>query len=280
MNRARIRALFASLAIVAMLAVGASGSVAAAGKHHKHHLKLIHPGWLTVGSDTTYPPMEFVNPNKPGTYEGADIDLANAIAKAMGLKGAKIVSTNFATIIPSLQKHDFDVIMSSMNDTAPRRKQIAFVDYMKLNTGESILTLKSGSLHAKGYHGLCGHSVSVETGTIEFDGLTAASKHCPSGKSIAIHGYAHDTDAFQALAADKVQAYTTDLPVALYYVKHHKSVIRFAGKSFGSGGKYGAGFVKSAKALQKAYRKGLKAIQASGKYARILKKWGLGKTSI
>ena len=63
-------------------------------------LSLVHPGYLSVGSDTTYPPMEAAVPNQPGHFYGADIDLARALAKAMGLKGARIVVTSFDSIIP------------------------------------------------------------------------------------------------------------------------------------------------------------------------------------
>ncbi len=280
-NRSRSRLILGLVAASGLLISSIfATSGFAASPHVRTYFKVLHKGWLTVGSDTTYPPMEFSNVNKPGTYLGADVDLSNAIAKKMGLHGAKIVSTNFTTIISSLKKHSFDVIMSSMNDTPDRRKEIDFVDYMKLNTGISILTVKSSSVHANSYKGLCGDKVSVETGTIEFDGLTAQNKKCSSSKQIDIHGYVHDTDAFQALAAGKVDAYTTDLPVALYYVKHHRNALRFAGKSFGSGGKYGAGFLKDTNGLQKAFRNGLKAIMKDGQYHHILKKWGLGKTSI
>src|SRR5437588_4502719 len=94
----------------------------------KYHLK--NPGYLTVGSDTTYPPQESIDPSSHQAV-GADVDLANALAKAMGLKGAKIVTQTFSTIIPALQRGNYDVIMSSMNDTPDRRKQISFVDYMR-----------------------------------------------------------------------------------------------------------------------------------------------------
>src|SRR5260370_6647335 len=45
---------------------------------------LITPGTLTVGSDTTYPPQEFVDPTT-GRATGFDIDLITAMAQQMGL---------------------------------------------------------------------------------------------------------------------------------------------------------------------------------------------------
>ncbi len=58
---------------------------------------LITPGTLTVGSDTTYPPFEYID-TATGQAKGFDVDLITAIAQRMGLQ-AKIVTTKFDTII-------------------------------------------------------------------------------------------------------------------------------------------------------------------------------------
>jgi polar amino acid transport system substrate-binding protein len=261
----------------------ATGGIANARSSHtgragkgSSSLKLVNPGYLTVGSDTTYPPMEsFAN----GTYVGADVDLAQALAKAMGLKGAKIVNNSFDTIIPAMTiRHRFDVIMSSMNDTPERRKQITFIDYIRLNAAESILVPKGSSLHANGYAGICGHSISVESGTVELGDLQTANKSCKN--KIDIHHYTADTAAFQALLSGHTEAYTTDLPVALFYAKNYASRVRFAGKSFGSGAYYGIGLQKSAGGLKAALARALHKIRSNGVYLRVLRKYGLGSTAL
>lgn len=241
-------------------------------------LSLVHPGFLSVGSDTTYPPMEAAVPNKPGEFYGADVDLARALAKAMGLKGARIVVTSFDSIIPALQRRNFDIIMSSMNDTPARRKQINFVDYMRLKNAIAILVGKSSSIHANDYSGMCGHSIAVESGTIELDGLNAQNKNCSS--KISIKQYTKDTDAFQAFISGHVEAYTGDYPVGLFYVKKYTSQVRFAGKAFGAGAYYGIGLLKSAKALHAALVKALTTIRRNGTYLKILRRWGLGQTAL
>ncbi len=270
-----------SVALVVVVSVfvrGAAPSVLAGSPQMPAHLTLIHPGILSVGSDTTYPPMEASDVNHPGTFIGADVDLANALAKAMHLSGARIISTSFDSLIPALARHNFDVIMSSMNDTPGRRKQISFIDYMQLRAAEAIVVPKSSSLHANGYHGLCGHSVSVEKGTAELGDLTAADKSCKN--KINIKTFTADTDAFQALASGHSDAYTTDLPVALFYVKAHGGTIRFAGKAFGSGAFYGIGLARGDTALHRALVGALAKIRANGQYRRILAKWGLSSTHL
>ena len=61
---------------------------------------LITPGVLTVGSDTTYPPQEYID-TTTHKAAGFDVDLITAIAHRMGLQ-ANIVTTKFDTIIDDL----------------------------------------------------------------------------------------------------------------------------------------------------------------------------------
>ncbi|HEX6507198.1 MAG TPA: transporter substrate-binding domain-containing protein, partial [Chloroflexota bacterium] len=235
-------ALSATLAVGLLGLGGSSHTFAASHTSRNGGLKLVQAGYLSVGSDTTYPPMESKD-LQHGGYKGTDVDLANALAHALGLKGARIVSTNFNSIIPALQRGNFDVIMSSMNDTPVRQKQINFVDYMKLNASEAVLVPKASAIHGNSYAALCGHTVSVQSGTAELDDLNTSDKSC--SKKMTIKQFTADTDAFQALAAGHVDAYTTDLPVALFYAKAHSSALRFAGQPIGSSAKYGIGIAKN-----------------------------------
>lgn len=241
-------------------------------------LGLISPGVFTVGSDTTYPPMEYKNPNNPSQSVGADVALAGALGKAMGLSGAKIVSAPFDTIITSLKDKRFDAVMSSMNHTPDRAKQVDFVDYMTASVG--ILVPKSSSIHANNYKALCGKTVSVERGTTELDGLNAANKTC--APKIHILSFTADTDAFQALAAGHSDAYTGDYPVVRHYASdpRYGGKYRAAGAAFATGENYGIAIRKGDTALRTAIEKALAKIRASGQYIKILKTWGVSDASL
>ena len=268
--------LFTALTFVLLLSAPFN-RVALASQPHRAaapRLPLIHPGYLTVGTDATYPPMESFDPRRR-TYVGADIDLAAALAVAMGLKTALIVNNSFDTIIPALQRHKFDVIMSSMNDTPERAKVISFVDYMR--SSQAIIVRRDSSIHADNYAGVCGRTVAVERGTTELDGLEAANKSC--AKKITIKPFTADTDAFQALVSGHAEAYTGDLPVAALYVKQHAGGLRLAGKPFAAGQNYGIGLLKSAGPLRAALERALIKIRKNGQYKRILSKWGVGAAS-
>lgn len=239
-------------------------------------LGLMSPGTLTVGTDPTYPPMESGDINNPGTFVGADVDLAQALAMQMGLKGAHMVKGSFDTLLVAMDAKRYDVVMSSMNDTPARAKTHAFVDYM--TASEGILVKKGSPIHADNYSALCGKTVTVQRGTTELDGLTQANKTCKS--KITILPFTGDTDAYQAFAVGHSDAYTSDLPVIANYIKLHPGVYRQAGKAITAGEKYGIALRMGDTALKAALTKALAAIRANGKYAAILKKWGVGGASL
>ncbi len=99
---------------------------------------LITPGTLTVGSDTTYPPQEFVDPTT-GQATGFDIDLITAMAQQMGLK-TTILKANFNTIVDDLVAKRYDVVISAQTINDERKKKVDFVPYF--SAGESLLVQK------------------------------------------------------------------------------------------------------------------------------------------
>ncbi len=132
------------------------------------------PGVLTVGSDTTYPPQEYIDTTTHKAV-GFDVDLITDVAKNMGLQ-VNVVTTKFDTIIDDLVNKRFDVVISAVTITAERKKKVDFVPYFK--AGESLLVQAGNPKNIKGLSDLCGQSVGVQTGTIEQADLQTASNDC------------------------------------------------------------------------------------------------------
>lgn len=271
------RATCAAALAAVLIPATFTASLSIASAHVRPQLKVVNKGYLTVGSDETYPPMESQN-TTTGKAVGADIDLGNAIAKQMGLKGAKFENVTFDQLIPELTgQHPFDVIMSSMNDTPGRRGEgVTFVDYLK--AVEAIVVAKTSKIHANSYAGVCGLTVSVENGTTEQAGMQAANNKCKN--KINILGFDDDITAYTAFAQHEAQAYTTDYPVAAFHVNHNKKAFRLAGNVIRTGQRYGVGVRKSDTPLFNAVKKAFKKVRASGKYLQILKKYGLAQGKI
>jgi polar amino acid transport system substrate-binding protein len=242
----------------------------------RNDLGLVNADVLTVCSDTSYPPMESANPNNPGQYVGADVDLANALAKQIHVMSAKIVNTSFDSIIPALDAKRCDVIMSSMSDTPARAKVVNFIDY--LVGEEAILVNKSGPIHANDYSGLCGKTVAVERGTTELDGLNKANTTCSA--KIHILPFTEDTAAYEAFAVGHADAYTGDVPVVGAYAKKNPTKYRLAGTPINLHEPYGIAIRKSNTALKTALQGALSKIMANGEYMRILSKWGIAAAAM
>jgi polar amino acid transport system substrate-binding protein len=183
---------------------------------------------LSFCTDPTYPPAEFYQVQKNGTADlkrtlvGADIDIGTAVAKKLD-KSVKFVNTNFSDIIAHLLDKKCDAIISLMNDTAKRRTQVSFVDY--LAAGQDLM-LKKTTTPVTDLAGLFGRTVSVASSTTEEDFLKAANKAAPTGKQITIKSYPSENNAILALTTNKVEAYFGDAPVVQAAVAADKSLIQ------------------------------------------------------
>src|SRR5437870_2908290 len=122
-------------------------------------------GTLIVASEAQYAPNEFIAPDGH-TVIGMDPDMVKAIAAVLGLK-ATMVNSTFEAIIPGLAAGRYDVGASSFTDTKEREKTVDFVTY--LSVGEAFLSKANGGPRINTLAELCGHTVSVEKGTIELE---------------------------------------------------------------------------------------------------------------
>jgi polar amino acid transport system substrate-binding protein len=230
-------------------------------------------GKIVYCTDATYPPEEYFQGSK---IVGSDIDIGTGVAKAMGV-GAQFKNTGFDGIIAALLSKRCDAVISGMNDTPARRKQVDFVDYLKV--GQSIMVKKGNPDHISTLASLSGHTVSVESGTTNRDFLAATSaKLVKQGKSaITIKTFPKDTDAFAALKAGRVDAYYADAPPVAYYARTDKSRRGrgLAGQPVPDRDRDPEG--RSARA---ATQKAIAQLYATGSMKKIVAKWGMAKAVV
>ena len=233
---------------------------------------LLTPGVLTVGSDTTYPPQEYIDPS---THEAAgfDVELITAIARHLGLR-AKIVTTSFDTIIDDLAARNFDVAISAITITPDRQKQVDFVPY--LSAGESLLVRKGNPENIKSTDDLCGLAVGVQDGTIEQGVLQSSSDNCqeqdkPAIKMIALQD---QTAVVQLLVDNRVVATYQDSPVTDYYAKQNPGKFEVGGSVFATAPE-GIAVRKNDSSMLKAIQTALSQLKAAGTYHQLILKWGL-----
>ncbi|MBA3736644.1 MAG: ABC transporter substrate-binding protein [Actinobacteria bacterium] len=232
-------------------------------------------GQLVFCSDITYPPEEFYEGSKP---VGSDIEIGAEIARRMGVK-AQFDNTGFDGIIPALLGKKCDAIISGMNDTPERRKQVTFVDYIKV--GQSFMVKKGNPEAISGVASLAGKSASVEVGTTNKDYLDEQSKKLTSQgkKAIDVVTFPKDTDAANALKTGKVDAYFGDAPVVAYYIEKDPSSFTFGGSPINPID-VGIAIRKSDTELEAAVKQAVDDMYADGSMAKILKKWQLSAAAL
>ena len=232
-------------------------------------------GTLNVGTEAQYAPNEFVAADGH-TIIGMDPDLVKALAAVMGLK-ANMINSTFEAIIPGLAAGRYDVGASSFTDTKEREKTVDFVTY--LSVGQAFLTKANGGPKINTLSELCGHTVSVEKGTIEFEEAEKQNKKCKSeGKAaIKLLVFPGQNDANLALASGRSEVDYADSPIIAYQVRKLGVSVR-SSPTFGAA-PYGLALPKG-NGMAKPVLEALKVLMADGTYASILKKWELQSAAI
>ena len=131
-------------------------------------------GTLNVATEAEYAPNEFVAPDGH-TIIGMDPGLVTALAAVMGLK-VHLMNSTFEAIIPGLAAGRYDLGASSFTDTKEREKTVDFVTY--LSVGQAFLSKANGGPQLNTLSELCGHTVSVEKGTVELEEAEKQNKKC------------------------------------------------------------------------------------------------------
>jgi ABC-type amino acid transport/signal transduction systems, periplasmic component/domain len=253
---------------------------------------LVQNNHLLMCSDIPYPPQEFFDEN--GDPQGVDIEIGQEIANRLGLK-FQVVNSVFDTIIAAVTSGKCDFIISAMNITKDRQVQVSMIPYFE--AGQSFVVVKGNPEKISVPTDLCGKAVAVESGTTEASYLQGTDDY--AGKGLAQEctkdGKAapnvvitqKDTDALQQLQSGKVVAYSTDSPVAGYYVVQHPDLFEVAGQvvepiAEGIAVPCGAADCTSAplspvgQAIQTAFQ----SMVTDGTYAKILDKWQLSTGAI
>jgi polar amino acid transport system substrate-binding protein len=269
--------LLAGVFVMLTVLLAACGSTSTTTGTSSSGLDLKVPGVLTVGSDTTYPPQEYID-TATNKAAGFDVDLITAVAKNMGLQ-VNVVTTKFDTIIDDLSNKRFDVVISAVSITPERQKKAAFVPYF--NAGESLLVAAGNPKNITSLTDLCGQNVGVQTGTIEQTDLQTASSACkkagkPEIKMVVLQD---QTAVIQLLANQRVVATYQDSPVTDYYNKQNPG--KFAvGGSVVNAGLEGIVVRKNDTAMFNAVKNAFTKAKSDGTYSQLIQKWGLTNEAI
>jgi polar amino acid transport system substrate-binding protein len=175
--------------------------------------RIVDKGELRVGMSGAQPPFSVKSKN--GELIGYEVDLANALAGAMGVE-LKIVQKPFGQLLSALDAGEVDVVMSGMTITPERNLKAAFVGPYVLS-GKSILT-KDKTVAAIEEAGAIDKASVTLTALENSTSQRFVEKLMPKAKLVTTSDY--DT-AVNMVLEDKATALVADYPICALSVLRH-----------------------------------------------------------
>lgn len=214
---------------------------------------------LRVGTDATFPPMEFVENDK---RTGFDIELVEAIGKVMG-RPVEWVDIDFKGLIPGLISKRFDMAVSAIYITDERKKVVDFTD--AYYAGGLVVMVKDNNTAIQKLADLNGKKVSVQVGTKSVGYLT---QHYPTVQRVEVE---KNQEMFSLVEVGRADAAVTGKPAAYQYVRTRPG-LRVLSEQLTTE-EYGMALRKDTPELTKAVNAAIAKLKADGTYAAIEKKW-------
>ncbi|EAR51791.1 putative amino acid uptake ABC transporter periplasmic solute-binding protein precursor [Oceanicola granulosus HTCC2516] len=124
---------------------------------------------LRVGSDTTSPPMEYID-TATGQIVGFDVDVVNAICERINCQ-AEFITTGWDGIFAALQNGQFDLVASGVSITDERDQVMDFTDPYIVNSQAILTRVDAGEMSVEDFES-GGLSLAAQANTT--DSITAA----------------------------------------------------------------------------------------------------------
>jgi polar amino acid transport system substrate-binding protein len=239
-------------------------------------------GVLRVGSQQTFPPVEFREPGKT-EVTGVSRELLDEVTKRLALK-LEYIHGEYASLISGLEADRFDLASGGISDTIEREEKVDFVNYMFSGGAMMVLAEDKAAAGAKNIDDFCGKSVATLLGSrVIMGAVEAASERCTKAGKPAIRAEQLPSapDARMQLDLKRVDAYLGDFPALVYMGT------QFPGRYKIVGGNYmltpyitSWAFAKNRAGLRDAVQKTLQGMLDDGTYKKLLDKWGVGGAAL
>lgn len=230
-------------------------------------------GVLHLSVNAIYPPMEYKDV-ATGQLTGLDVELAEAIAKKLGVK-IEWAESAFEQLMPSLATGRTDFIISGITDKVQREEVADFIDYL---TTDGAFYVLAGSPY-KTATDLCGKKVGTSRST-SFPGdiATFSKTNCEgAGKpAIEVVNAESTADARSQLKQGRIEGAVQGSETVPYVFAQEATTYRALGLvSTGRIQYQGIAVKKDQTQSRDAVAEALTALIADGTYKAILTKYGL-----
>lgn len=207
-------------------------------------------------------PMAFPDPKDPTKLIGFEVEIVEAIAKQLGVR-PQIVQTAWDSLIPALERGDYDMAMNGIEILPEREKRVLFSRPYYVYTLQ--LVVRKDDDRIKSIHDLSGKKVGTLAGAVAQDMLTKIG-------GVDIRSYSAAWP-YEDLALRRLDAVFLDTPIAAYYGRPDPR-LKYAGPPEG-GGFYGIALRKGDGEVKKVIDAVIEDLLRTGELKRIYEKWGL-----
>lgn len=234
-------------------------------------------GKLEFGTDASYAPSEFIAEDG-STIVGFDVDLGNAIAAKLGLKG-QWTNSSFDSLIVGVQNGKYNSSMSSFTINPDRLKQANMVSYFSAGTAWATA---AGNPKNVDPNNACGKTVAVQKATVQAtDDIPVKQKACKDAgqPAIDVQQYNLQSDATTAVTSGKADAMLADSPVVAYAIKQTNGKLEQVGE-ITAAAPYGIVVAKDQTDFAKTIQAATQSLIDDGAYQQILTNWGVESGAI
>ena len=211
-------------------------------------------------------PYVEADPNDPAKVEGFDVEVAQEIAKGLGRK-PQFVQVAYASIDQSVQRGDFDLGMSGVEDTPARRAALAAtVPYYTFT--ETLTVREADRTRFDDLADLRGRKVGTLGGTIAYEILLQAETE----HGITAVSYDDDVHPYEDLQQGRLDAVLLDNIIAARSMRRTSGLYTHFDKPLAKG-HYIIVLARENTALRDRVNGVLRARMRDGTLERIYRKW-------
>ncbi|MCE5195235.1 MAG: ABC transporter substrate-binding protein/permease [Nitrospiraceae bacterium] len=226
--------------------------------------KIKKRGYILWGSDSEGgAPYVFPSKDDPSKLIGFEVDIADAIAKELGVK-ARQSQNAWDSLIPALGRGDFDLAMNGIEITPQRKEKILFSIPYYVYTEQ--LVVRKDEKGITGLNSLKGKKAGTLSGTTAHEMLNAIE-----GADVKI--YSGQVEPYEDLAFGRIDAVLLDLPIAAYYAKPNPK-LKYIGSPVGEGF-YGIAIRKNDAEFKAEIDRIIRKLITTGELKKIYQKWDM-----
>jgi polar amino acid transport system substrate-binding protein len=214
-------------------------------------------GTIKIATEGAFPPFNLL---KGKELTGFEVDLANELARGLGLK-VQWITQPFDNLLIGLKSDRYDFVIASHGITPERAKAVDFSN-PHYCTGGAIVTKPGGPMTAAA---LNGKSVAVQVGTTYLENVRKVSGVTD------VKTFPKDTDAQAALMAGRADAWVGDKFTGIELVKAQKGKVVQGALLFNE--RIGMAVQKGNASLLKELNAALTKSLSDGSYAKLSGKY-------